>query len=120
MLLAEVGRLLKGGIRDIDLAARYGGEEFAVLLPHTDEPGALVVAERLRSAIAEHAFLEGAADAPGPVTVSIGVACFPEESLSAEQLISRADSRLYQAKTDGKNRVRATGGSRQEHHGPSA
>jgi diguanylate cyclase (GGDEF)-like protein len=105
MLLAELAQVVKGAVRDIDLPARYGGEEFAVLLPQTDAPGARVVAERLRSTIAGHRFLEGSTVTLDPVTVSVGVACFPAESAIVEELISLADQRLYRAKREGKNRV---------------
>jgi two-component system cell cycle response regulator len=87
------------------LAARYGGEEFAVVLPYTDRPGGRVVAERLRARIGSHPFLQGTSAGATRVTVSIGVAVCPADGTEPEALIRVADSRLYQAKREGKDRV---------------
>jgi diguanylate cyclase (GGDEF)-like protein len=89
-------------LRPTDLLARYGGEEFIITLTHTDQPGAAKVAERLREAVAqiELATEQGALK----FTVSIGVSTFFKRSL-LEEIISRADQALYQAKTSGRNRV---------------
>jgi diguanylate cyclase (GGDEF)-like protein len=90
------------------VAARYGGEEFALILPATDQTGALEVAERLWENLA-------AAQIPHPkgidglVTVSVGVVTADPAELSAEILVSTADARLYEAKRAGRNRV--VGGS---------
>jgi diguanylate cyclase (GGDEF)-like protein len=104
-VLREFGMLLTGGARGIDLPARYGGEEFAMILPHTDRKRAELVAERVRTAVAEFAFLEP--DHPRRVTVSAGVATFAAgaDIASAEQLVAAADRALYDAKKAGKNRV---------------
>ena len=107
--LKAVGALIKDSIkRPGDLAARYGGEEFAVVLPGTDGPGALVVAEQIRQAIA-------ALEVPGEqatalrVTVSIGVsALIPAQADSPQSLIQAADQALYAAKKAGRNRTLMT------------
>jgi two-component system cell cycle response regulator len=103
-ILAEVGQLIRQGVREIDLPARYGGEEFVVVLPYTELGGARVVAERLRARVEAHPFLLGAGE-PVRVTVSVGLAVCPADASSAEELIRRSDARLYRAKSEGKNRV---------------
>jgi diguanylate cyclase (GGDEF)-like protein len=85
--------------RRIDVAARIGGEEFALLLPETDERGAFLVAERLRRA-AHRTFGE----APVPITVSFGVATYPDHGDEADLLLRAADQALYAAKDLGKDR----------------
>lgn len=105
LILSEVGRRIRGCIREIDLPARYGGEEFAVVLPYTETMGAAVVAERIRNALASRGFAVDATEATVRVTASIGVATCPEHGMQAEELIRAADSLLYRAKKEGKNRV---------------
>jgi diguanylate cyclase (GGDEF)-like protein/putative nucleotidyltransferase with HDIG domain len=85
--------------RRIDMAARLGGEEFALLLPETDERGAFLVAERLRRAT-HRTF----ADGPLPLTISFGVATFPDHGDDADTLLRAADQALYAAKDLGKDR----------------
>jgi diguanylate cyclase (GGDEF)-like protein len=98
-VLAAVGSILAGCVRESDFAARFGGEEFLLLLPDTAREQAAVLAEKLRSAIA------GARLPIGQVTASLGVASFPEDGLDAEQLLRRADGALYLAKDHGRDRV---------------
>jgi diguanylate cyclase (GGDEF)-like protein/putative nucleotidyltransferase with HDIG domain len=85
--------------RRIDMAARLGGEEFALLLPETDERGAFLVAERLRRAT-QRTFAEG----PLSLTISFGVATFPDHGEDADMLLRAADQALYAAKDLGKDR----------------
>jgi len=105
IVLKEVAKIFKSRIRTSDLAARYGGEEFAVIMPETDEKGALTLAERLRQAVEFHTV-------PGPgkslsVTVSIGISTFNyEKNLTKEEFIEEADKALYQAKENGRNQVK--------------
>jgi diguanylate cyclase (GGDEF)-like protein len=82
-------------IRSIDVAGRYGGEEFLVLLPETGAAGALVVAERIRTAL----------EAGGHTTVSLGAATHTNKDASPSALVERADSALYAAKRSGKNKT---------------
>jgi diguanylate cyclase (GGDEF)-like protein len=83
----------------VDCAARYGGEEFLVLLTETGLEGAVDVAERLRARLAAEDF-QG-----DKITLSIGVAEFPEYGETLEAVIASADSALYRAKRDGRDRV---------------
>jgi diguanylate cyclase (GGDEF)-like protein len=104
-LLREAAMLLSNKIRDIDLAARPGEDELAVLLPQTDRNGAFLVADRFRREIETHFRKREAGGKPADLTVSGGVAAYPEDGMDAEALIARAASALYQAKGSGKNAV---------------
>ncbi|HEX2093837.1 MAG TPA: GGDEF domain-containing protein, partial [Longimicrobiaceae bacterium] len=95
----------EGALRSHDLAGRYGGDEFVVVLPQTFVSGALRFAERARAHFAALSFVFDGT--PVCATLSVGVACWPEvDARSAEELISRADAALYQAKQDGRDCVR--------------
>lgn len=100
-VLQQMARLLTESTRSVDFVARYGGEEFVVLLPHTpDGEGALAVAEKIRTAIADDAF-----PGPGRMTISIGAATWQPADPDAATLVQRADAALYQAKAGGRNRA---------------
>jgi diguanylate cyclase (GGDEF)-like protein len=103
-VLREVGRLLSETLRSTDFTARYGGEEFVVILPQTAEEQAHILAERLRSIIAEARFVhEGEAFS---ITVSIGTAAMQPGALTKrKELLEKADKALYQAKHLGRNQV---------------
>ncbi|HKY55762.1 MAG TPA: GAF domain-containing protein, partial [Anaerolineales bacterium] len=110
--LRAVADLLRANVRHPDIAARYGGEEFALLLPFTDKTGAMLLAERLRAAaqaIAPHAPQNGAAIAG--YTLSLGVASFPEDGQTPQELLLAADNAELEAKRLGKNRVFAANSS---------
>jgi two-component system cell cycle response regulator len=104
-VLVELSRRVLESIRtQIDTLARYGGEEFVVVLPETPEEGARVVAEKIRSTVRDHSF---ASDA-GPdvsTSVSVGVASYPADGSSAQQLLHAADLAMYRAKQGGRDRV---------------
>lgn len=102
-VLRLIADLIKENIRGIDIAGRYGGEEFSVILPDTDQEGALYAAERIRRSV-EEAVIR-AYDAELKATVSIGVATFPKDGKKMEDLIDHADQALYQAKREGRNRT---------------
>src|SRR5713226_4955936 len=93
-------------VRSVDLVGRLGGEEFVVVMPETSLGGAIVVAERLRAAVAEEPFvLQGKGDKPR-VTVSVGIAMTGEGNRDTlESLLQRADEALYAAKNAGRNRI---------------
>ena len=104
-LLREAAMLLGNKIRDIDLAARPGEDELAILLPETDRNGAFLVAERFRREVESHFARREAGGAPAGLTVSGGVASYPEDAADAEALLARAAQALYQAKAAGRNVV---------------
>jgi diguanylate cyclase (GGDEF)-like protein len=93
-----------GSVRRADLAARYGGEEFVVLMPNTSTHEAFRVAEKIRLAVAA-TDVELPDRPPVRVTVSIGVAAYPEDTVSASELFTLADGALYQAKRTGRDRT---------------
>jgi diguanylate cyclase (GGDEF)-like protein len=97
--LKEVAGKLAAFIRDTDFAARYGGEEFAIILPETENIGALALAERVRVAVSE------IVNVLRPLTVSIGVATWSANARDRLSLITRADRALYAAKHAGGNCV---------------
>jgi diguanylate cyclase (GGDEF)-like protein len=97
--LARVAAILKETTRDVDCAARYGGEEFVVLLPETAARGATETAQRIQERLARDELVGG------KLTLSVGVAQFPEDGESPEELLAGADAALYQAKREGRNRV---------------
>jgi len=103
VLLRKVAGALTDSIREMDVACRYGGEEFALVLPGADKFGSLAVAERVRASLEQMAV---PAARPGRcVSVSAGVACFPADAENADDLLASADSAMYHAKSQGKNRV---------------
>jgi diguanylate cyclase (GGDEF)-like protein len=96
--------VLRSCLREGDLSARYGGEEFAVALPGVDEAGALAVAERIRSRT-ESTLISLAPGITDRVSVSIGIACAPNDGHDRVTLLRLADEALYRAKQAGRNRV---------------
>jgi len=104
-VLRQLGELLRRDARSVDTVARYGGEEFVILLPETAAHGAMIFADRMRQRIANFSFGEPARLVR--ITVSVGVACFPDPGVeSPESFIALADAALYRAKADGRNVVR--------------
>ncbi len=101
-VLRQVANILTREARSIDLVAKYGGDEFVVILPQTTREGALVLAERVKTATETASFplVES-----GVITVSLGVATYPENGVTAGELLESADIALYAAKQSGKNRV---------------
>lgn len=106
--LVQVAQALeRESLRPSDLAARFGGEEFTLLLPETDLPGALLVAERIQAHIRKLAILHANSAVAPMVTLSLGVASLiAAPDMSADQLIQEADERLYEAKQKGRNQIR--------------
>jgi diguanylate cyclase (GGDEF)-like protein len=99
-VLRDVARTLERGVRASDIVCRYGGEEITIILPETGVDDGRQVAERLRAAV------EGLNGPASPrVTISAGVACYPEHAADCDALIKIADRAMYRAKQAGKNRV---------------
>lgn len=104
-VLCQFAHVLVGRFRKMDLVARYGGEEFVVLLPDISSREAHRLAEELRQSIENYPFKGGYAQPGGKITVSIGVASFPENGSDAASLLRAVDGALYLAKNQGRNRV---------------
>jgi len=105
-VLRQVGEILRREARSVDLVARYGGEEFVIVMPETALQGAVIFADRLRRRIMLHDFADPGTD-PIPLTVSIGLASFPDERVQgADAFVALADQALYRAKNEGRNLVR--------------
>ncbi|MBI5521683.1 MAG: diguanylate cyclase [Desulfarculus sp.] len=113
--LVEIAGLLQACARNIDYVVRFGGEEFAVILPLADKGQALGVAQRHREAVMAHHFPGQEIMPQGRLTISLGVATFPDDAGDALDLIQRADQALYQAKRQGRNQVRAAHPERRRH-----
>jgi diguanylate cyclase (GGDEF)-like protein len=104
-VLVDLTQRLIGSIRtQIDFVSRYGGEEFVLVLPETACEGATVVAEKVRSAIRDAPF-DGDSEPALQITVSVGVASYPTDGLTAEDLIRASDQAMYRAKRAGRDRV---------------
>jgi two-component system cell cycle response regulator len=102
-VLSEVGKIIRANTRNIDLPARYGGDEFLVVLTETNHAGAMHFCERLRDSIAKTNFVSG--EDSIRLTASLGFAMMTAESVSARDLVRKADHALYDAKEKGRNQV---------------
>jgi len=107
--LEELGACISSVLRSGDVAARFGGEEFAAFLLDANLAQGIIAAERIRKTIEDHNFSiikrGKESDEYHKITVSIGVSCFPEDSCDPIELVEMADSALYRAKREGRNRV---------------
>lgn len=108
--LEEVGAVIKKSLRAGDVGARFGGEEFAAFLLDADYAQGMIAAERIRAAIEKHEFpavRRGSSETPRThhITISVGVAAYPDDGRDPIQLVELADSALYQAKRSGRNCV---------------
>jgi diguanylate cyclase (GGDEF)-like protein len=108
--LQDVGIIIKAALRSGDVAARFGGEEFAAFLLDADYPQGVVAAERVRQAVENHVFTTRNPAQTGNVnefriTISIGVAAYPDDATDPIQLVELADSALYRAKRNGRNTI---------------
>ncbi|WP_136513459.1 sensor domain-containing diguanylate cyclase [Geomonas edaphica] len=103
-VLKEFGHLLQKQVRESDIACRFGGEEFTLILPEADCDTASDIGNRIRSAVMDLQLVVGRQPL-GRVTISGGIAVFPEDGDTIQQLLARADEALYDAKKNGRNRI---------------
>ena len=103
LVLKEVATILTKTIRLTDVAARYGGEEFALILPYADPDDAIILAERILAAIRAHSFTVNKTTLDLKLTISLGLATYPDHAASMTELFERADQALYKAKEQGKD-----------------
>ncbi len=100
-ILKQIGKILRMNLRESDLVGRYGGEEFIIVLPSTSDDEAHVVSEKIRNSIESTLAL----NEDEPITLSLGVATYPDHGLNEEELIEKADQALYHSKNTGRNRT---------------
>jgi diguanylate cyclase (GGDEF) domain len=103
--LRNIASILHDKSRKCDPVARYGGEEFAIIMPNTIKENAKLFADRLRSEVEKFYLADEAIVPEKRLTISAGVAVYPEDAVTKDELISMADAALYQAKRSGKNRI---------------
>lgn len=104
-VLKQIGKLLMRNLREVDTVARFGGEEFVLLLPDTDKRGAIAVAEKVRALVEACRFFDDNKNETARMSISAGVATYPDDVSEMDDLIDRADIALYKAKELGRNRV---------------
>ncbi|MDX8407075.1 MAG: GGDEF domain-containing protein, partial [Mariprofundaceae bacterium] len=102
-VLIQTAKIFKDAVRASDLVIRYGGEEIIALLMDADETRSLEVAERIRSSIEEHVMRDEMGEFN--ITISIGVAMYPDNGSELDECIHHADTALYEAKETGRNKV---------------
>ncbi|MCK5260336.1 MAG: sensor domain-containing diguanylate cyclase [Candidatus Omnitrophica bacterium] len=105
IVLKEMANILRDSSRDGDYACRYGGEEFSVILTQTSKDQGYIIAERIRQKIEDYCFPKFSSEEQLKVTVSIGLATFPENAQRKESLITETDKAMYCAKFSGKNQT---------------
>jgi diguanylate cyclase (GGDEF)-like protein len=103
--LKDIAAVMKKKFRSTDLLAKYGGDEFVIILPQTDKVGAYLAAERLRESVEKQPFPGAETQPQKKITISIGLASYPEHGLSDEEILNHADKALYFAKESGRNRT---------------
>ena len=103
--LKAIASILQAKSRKFDTVARYGGEEFAIIMPGTSKENARLFAERLRNEVEKTYADEESIEPDKRLTISCGIATYPDDPSTKEELIANADTALYEAKRSGKNRT---------------
>ncbi len=104
-VIKKIAEIIKNSCRKQDVPARYGGEEFVLILPGTSKEEARIIGERIRKRIADYPFKDKEIQPQGAITVSMGIATFPDDAEDKKELIEKADLALFAAKNKGKNQV---------------
>ncbi|MCM8804466.1 MAG: GGDEF domain-containing protein [Candidatus Omnitrophica bacterium] len=105
IILKEVANVVKISLRETDIICKFGGDEFAYLLPFSTSIEAKIVAERVKNNIENFRFLQGYVDENVSLTLSFGIASFPEHGNSENEILAKADNALFKAKSMGKNKI---------------
>lgn len=103
--LRKVGQLMRSVFRSSDILAKYGGDEFVVILPNSDKIGAFLGADRIRETVENEHFEGGKTQPLGKVSLSLGIAAYPEHGSTTEEILENADKALYFAKETGRNKA---------------
>lgn len=111
VVLKSVAKILQDASREYDVLARYGGDEFAFIAPETDTRNALSIANRVKEEVESKGFFQDKSKKKNILTISAGIAGYPEEADTREELIAKADKALYRAKDMGKNSIYLYSGS---------
>lgn len=109
-LLVDFASVLRQTLRKNDIVGRYGGEEFIVVTPETGKEGGLLLAQKLLEAVQNHKFMGTTGEILG-ITFSAGIATFPDDGKTLEEILEKADVAMYMAKKEGRNRIRAWSGT---------
>lgn len=104
-VLIDVVRILMASIRGYDIVVRYGGEEFVIVLPYAKQKSALKKAEIIRQKIKDFIFFNEEMQPKGNLTISSGIATFPNNALESKELLEKADLALYKSKADGRDKT---------------
>lgn len=111
LALKELSEILRKSVRKIDVVSRYGGEEFCVIMPEVQSSGCKKFMERLRKKVEGHHFPGEEVQPQGKISISLGGATFPQDATTMDEIISKADFSLYEAKRRGRNCSVSYGGS---------
>ncbi len=105
LVIKRIGSIVTDTFRTFDISSRYGGDEYVIFLPNTDKIGAFLAGDRLRERVEKSKFPGMEKQPKGRVTISMGIASFPEDAITRENLLNKADEALYYSKENGKNKV---------------
>lgn len=104
-ILKKFVHVVSSHIREVDFMARFGGEEFVIILPNTPKEDGVLVADKIRQFVGGYSFIDGSARPEDRLTISIGLACYPDDGPTIEDLVDAADTALYEAKREGRNQI---------------